>query len=252
MRATGNGLDRAAAGALRGRAAARAARQAMREGGTPRAAGRAARAALKDAHRDVKKHGAWRRLAGSLLWGAAGWTYGQLHAWNRSLTAALASLFTLRRGQPENDRGQNRARIGTTVDRPANPAAGRHNGGADMSGKGGGVPQWVHLAEELGEALRRYEPPPGPRAMVQVYSDMGYFPDAMEAIAKGLAVLSDRCRTEWPLDPAISEIVATLAKVQVRIASVSAEIKPAIERMHGDDLDRHRAPRPQERMWDVG
>lgn len=252
MRATGRGLDRTAAGALRGRAAARAARQAMRQGGTPRAAGRAARAALKDAHRDVKKHGAWRRLAGSLAWGAAGWTYGQFHAWSRSLTAALAGLLSLRRGQPEDGQDQDRPRIGTTVDRPANPAAGGHNGGADMSGKGGGVPLWVTLAEELGEALRRYEPSPGPGAMVQLYSDMGYFPDAMDSIAKGLAVLADRCRTQWPLNPAISEIMATLAKVQVQMASTSAEIKPAIERMHVEDLDRHRAPRPQERMWDVG
>lgn len=250
MRATGRGLDRTAAGALRGRAAARAARQAMRQGGTPRAAGRAARAALKDAHRDVKRHGAWRRLAGSLAWGAAGWTYGQLHAWSRSLTAALGSLFALRRGDPQDD-GPDRPRINTTVDRPADPAAGGHDGGAEMAKKGGGAPRFVSAAEDLAEAFRTYEPPPGAGGMVALYADVGMLPDVLDQIAGGLNVLADRCRTELPLHHAIAEMVHELAKVQTHMASVAAEIKPAIERLHVEDLDRHRAPRPSEERWNV-
>lgn len=249
-RAGASRMDRAAAAAVRGRAAARAARHAARQGASPRAASRAARAALKDAHRTTHTRGAWRRMAGSMAWGAAGWAYAQLHAWSQSLGDALRELFALRRGQAPDE--PQRERIKTTVDRP-DTAAGGHAGGADMGKKTGrGAPQFVHVAEELAEAFRRYEPPPGPGGMVQMYSDVGMLPDVMDQIAQGINVLSDRCRTELPLHPAVGELVGELAKVQAHMASVAAEIRPAIERLHEADLERHRAPRPAERLWDVG
>lgn len=117
---------------------------------------------------------------------------------------------------------------------------------------GGGVPIFVTAAEEFAESLGRYEPPPGAGGMVQMYADVGMFPEALDFISKGLARMADRCRNEWPLHPAVAELVDELAKVQAQMASLSAEIKPAIERLHEPELERARAPRPSEERWDVG
>lgn len=244
VRATGHGLDRATAGALRGRAAARAARQTMRDGGTPRAAGRAARAALKDAHRATPVHGAWKRTLGAAAWGLGGWGIG----WGARLIKKLRDRF-----QPApTPGGPQRPRIGTTVDRPATPATGGHHGGtATMAKKGGGAPRFVHAAEELAEAFRTYEPPPGAGGMVTMYADVAMLPNALDQVAVGLNVLADRCRGELPLHPAIAELVHALAQAQAHMASVSAEIRPAIERLHEPEMTRARAPRPSEERWNV-
>lgn len=245
---TGAGaLDRATAGAIRGRAAARAARQASREGASPRAAGRAARAALKDAHRTTPVKGTWRRTLGSAAWGLGGWGI----AWGSRLIRRVADRIRLHHGDPDAEPGTPRERINDTVDRPAGAAGGHTGGDMPRNRSGGGAPQFVHAAEELAEAFRRYEPPPGAGGMVQMYADVGALPDAMDQIAQGINVLSDRCRGELPLHPAIAELVGELAKVQSHMASVAAEIRPAIERLHAEDLDRHRAPRPSEERWNV-
>jgi hypothetical protein len=247
-RAGSGALDRAAAGAIRGRAAARAARAAMRNGGTPRAASRAARAALKDAHRNTQVRGAWRRTLGSAAWGLGGWGIG----WAAHLISKARDRFRLRPGdQQDDEEGAEQPRIETTVDRPANPAAGGHSGGADTMGSRGGTPHFVGAAEVLAESYSKYEPPPGPGGMVQMYADISHLPGALDQVAAGLNVLAKRCREELPLHPAVSEFLHEMAKAQVTMASIAAEIKPAIERLHEKELERHRAPRPSEERWNV-
>jgi hypothetical protein len=121
-----------------------------------------------------------------------------------------------------------------------------------MARRNAGVPPFVAAAEELAEAFRRYEPPPGAGGMVQMYADVGMLPDAFDQIAAGIGAFSDRCRGELPLHPAIAELIGELAKVQAHMATVSAEVKPAIEKLHEPELERARAPRPSEERWDVG
>lgn len=115
----------------------------------------------------------------------------------------------------------------------------------------GGVPSFVAAALEYAAALLRYEPPPGEGGMVQLWHDVGMLPDALDEISKGFGRMADRCQSEWPLHPAIADMVSELAKVQARMADVSAQIKPAIANLHEKELDRHRAPRPGEKMWNV-
>lgn len=113
----------------------------------------------------------------------------------------------------------------------------------------GGAPPFVHSAEQLGQDLCKYEPPPGAGGMMQMYADLAMLPDAVEEIARGWNVFADRCRNELPLHPAIAEFIHNMAKVQAQVASVAAEIRPAIEQLHADDMDRNRAPRPSEERW---
>lgn len=120
-----------------------------------------------------------------------------------------------------------------------------------MARRNAGVPPFVAAAEELAEAFRRYEPPPGAGGMVQMYADVGQLPDAFDQIAAGISVFADRCRSELPLHHAISELISELAKVQAQMASLSAEVRPAIERLHEPELERARAPRPSEDRWNV-
>lgn len=115
----------------------------------------------------------------------------------------------------------------------------------------GGAPQFVTAAEDLADALRRYEPPPGNGGMIQMFHDVGMLPDALELVARGFATMADRCRDELPLHPAIAELVGELARAQVHLATVSAEIKPAIAKLHEKELERHHAPRPGEPLWNV-
>lgn len=250
-RASGRALDRAAGTASRGRAAARAARNAKHGGGTSKGAARAARAALRDTHGTTSTRGRWRRWLGSLAWGTAAWAYGQAHDWNTSVTAALRGLFAVRRGDTTD--GPERPRIETTVDRPTSPAGTDSTRGADTMARrgGGGAPQFVHQAEELADAFRRYEPPPGAGGMVQMYADVGMLPDALDSISTGLNILADRCRNELPLHAAIAELVHELAKAQAHMASIASELRPAIERLHEPEMTRARAPRPSEDRWNV-
>ncbi|MGH3589113.1 MAG: hypothetical protein ACRDQ0_22625, partial [Pseudonocardia sp.] len=198
----------------------------------------------------TQTRGAWRRTLGSAAWGFGGWGIG----WGSRLIGRIRDRFRVRpHGDPGED-GAERPRIDDTVDRPTTAAGTDNAGGADTMGEqsNGGVPQFVTAAEDLAEAFRRYEPPPGAGGMIQMYADVGMLPDAMDQVSAGLNTLAERCRGELPLHPAIAEFVHEMAKVQAQLASVSAEIKPAIERLHPEDLDRHRAPRPSEERWNVG
>lgn len=244
-RGAASAMDRVAAGARRGRAAARAARQAAKGGGGPRAASREARKALSDAHRTVPVRGAWRRTLGSAAWGAGGMCIGLLYAAGRLARQALRHLTRI---QYRSDApGAGRPRIGTTVNRPAS-AAGSSEGkrGAAMT-----VPGFVQAAEDLGEALAKYEPPPGPGGMVEMAEHLRMLPDALLQVSQGFSTFAKHCREEWPMHPAIAEFVHDLAKIQAHMAGVASEIRPAMERLHEHDFDRSRNPRPSEDRWNV-
>jgi hypothetical protein len=73
----------------------------------------------------------------------------------------------------------------------------------------------------------------------------------MTSIAQGLTAFAVNMRTQMPLHGAIPELVDAMAEVQRQLANVSAEIKPAIGRIHAEDLARHEHPRPGEDTWNV-
>lgn len=244
-RAAHNGLDRVADGAARNGRAARAAGRAMRSGGTARDAARAARASLRDSHAQPRTQRRWRRMLGAGAWAVTAFGAGIAYrlggrAWAR-----------IRRRRPTLPTPPpSRPRIETTVHRPT-ATAGRTRGEDTMAKRSAGVPPFVAAAEEFAETLRRYEPPPGAGGMVRMYSDVGMLPDALEQIAAGVVTMADRCRSEWPLHPAVAEMIGEVAKVLAQTASVAAEVKPAIERLHEPELERARAPRPSEDRWNV-
>ncbi|MUN41441.1 hypothetical protein [Actinomadura litoris] len=249
-RSTRRGMDHATTAAIRNARAARAAHRAVAGGGTGRDAARAARASLKDSHAHPTRI-RWRRLAGAGLWSAAAWTYGRSYTASRTL--ARRAMARLRGQDPaDTDAERDQPRIETKVNRPTDPAANTSRG-EDMTRResGGGVPSFVATAQEHAESLARYEPPPGAGGMVQMYHDIEMLPDALAWIAQGFERMATRCRKELPLHPAISELVVELAKTQTRMASVAAEIKPAITKLHEEDLKRHEAPRPSEERWNV-
>jgi hypothetical protein len=238
----GRAFDRAANGTGRRRAAAAAANRALRNGATPKQAAKAARQAARKYKAKQGRMTRMRRAGGR-------WLAARLLEWMAGVNGGLRELVDLRPGKTTKGDAAPQRRINTTVNRPANPEAETGYGGKTMAG--GGTPPFVTAAEELADALRRYQPPPGPGGMVQLYYDVGMLPDMLEQIARGFGQMADRARDEWPLHNAISELIGELAKVQAHMATVSAEIKPAIAKLHEADLERHRTPRPGEPMWNV-
>lgn len=240
LRAGKAAVGRAKGGASATRRAVVAAHKSSRDGGSRRAAAKAARVA-------AGRSGAGGRGGRVRRWSAAaGWTVlGWLWASGYRGACLVWRVMPKPGGRPE------RPRINTTVDRPDHPGpqttSPTHRTGAEPMSAG--APRFVHAAEEFADALARYHP--GPDGMVGFLADMQHVPDALESIARGMAELKRNCDEEWPLKPAIAELVGALARVQQQMAADGAQIAPAIRRLHADDLKRHEAPRRNEQMWNV-
>jgi hypothetical protein len=102
-------------------------------------------------------------------------------------------------------------------------------------------------AQEMAASAQRYTP----EDMQQVYRDMTRLPEALGQVAAALRIITQRAAGEWPLRPAVIEAMGAVHGLLVKASESSAQVAPAMRRMHADDLARYEQPRKGERLWNV-
>lgn len=107
--------------------------------------------------------------------------------------------------------------------------------------------QFADSAREMRASAARYSP----ESMYQVYVDMGRLPEALGDVAAALKITVQKANEQWPVHPSVTEYLAKVYELQCKVAELSAEVGPAMRKLHEDDLRRHEQPRRNESMWDV-
>jgi hypothetical protein len=102
-------------------------------------------------------------------------------------------------------------------------------------------------ATEMAASATRY----APENMHQVFRDFGHLPAALAQVAASVRITTQRAEVEWPLHPAVKEALAAVHQLLVKAAESSANVAPAMRRVHEKDLARYEQPRRNERLWNV-
>jgi len=106
---------------------------------------------------------------------------------------------------------------------------------------------FVAPAEQMAAAAAQYDP----QGMLQVGQDFIGLEEALRLVAEALKVTVENANAKQPLDPQIVQMMEQVYMLQIRAAEMASELKPAFEKLHLPDLERHRNPRTGERMWDI-
>ena len=107
--------------------------------------------------------------------------------------------------------------------------------------------RFADSATEMAASASRYTPD----SMYQTFQDFGRFPEAFGQIAQAVQVTVQRSQNEFPLHPAVAQQLAVVHQLLVKAAEASAQVAPAMRRVHAADLARHEQPRRNEGMWNV-
>lgn len=137
---------------------------------------------------------------------------------------------------------------GTPVPVPA--TAIRTTKGPSMSASSSNTGGLLAHARQMFAYTATYEPR-GMRGPVEPGGDLHDLSESLGWIRAAVGQMSEKASAKWPMDPAVSQALSRIVQNLDAAAVCAREVKPAVEAMHKNELERLRQPRPGEDKWDV-
>lgn len=236
---------------------ARAIKDGATKGTAPRQAGKVARDSMRQSGRPATWRGRLGRWIGGLIAGALAATWVGVKNGARRLRRRFES--------PTVEQAEPKPAVTDTVREPATqqeqqtyaddqPVPQPQPGPAYVEPsptmpEGGTVShkQLLELSEQMIAVASRHEPV----GMLEVVRGYHALPEIMENVARALRISQQKAQERYPVSTSVLDTLTAMHNAQMAVARVAADVGPAIEGKHKDELDRLRNPRPGEAMWDV-
>jgi len=106
----------------------------------------------------------------------------------------------------------------------------------------------IEASREMVGAAMMYTP----EGMMQIGNDFAGFPEVIRNLASAIQAMTRQVQEgETPMNPAIVDMIKGMHAELIKAASMAEDLKPAFENLHAVDIQRIRAPRRGEEMWDL-
>ena len=103
------------------------------------------------------------------------------------------------------------------------------------------------VAAEMTAAAAAHEP----QGMLQVANELDQFAEVPTNVALAARAYTLRLQSEYPIHPAVVEVIQEYCVLQAQLAEVANRIGPTFRQAHHKDLERFDSPRTNEQAWDV-
>lgn len=107
--------------------------------------------------------------------------------------------------------------------------------------------RFIQAAAEMLGAAMVYRPD----GMMQVGNDFAQMPEAFRNVANAMKTMAQTADDEWPIHPAIKDMMQQVYQQLQQAATLSEQFAPAFRNLHQVDIQRIESPRKGETMWDV-